>query len=186
MGDRIKVVLGRYADPRYLKWVLFLLSLIALFASATPALADRPTPDNLNVQVGRVEIFERIIWTKPPTSDDMSVAPNPCKTYVLGVRGYSPAGVPIWEYQWTIQWCYNGTTITWVNKYRTVWTNIGWTFKGDIAESQSGGVGNWLYSHYAQGDFCFFELPWTCVFHVYPWVNQIVYGNGNYAGNVGW
>lgn len=34
MGDRIKVLLGRYADPRYLRWVLFLLSLIALLLGA--------------------------------------------------------------------------------------------------------------------------------------------------------
>jgi hypothetical protein len=34
MWERVKVTLGRYADPRYLWWLLLLLGLVALILGA--------------------------------------------------------------------------------------------------------------------------------------------------------
>lgn len=34
MWQRVKVTLGKYSDPRYLRWLLVLLSLIALVLGA--------------------------------------------------------------------------------------------------------------------------------------------------------
>ncbi len=34
MKDRVKIVLGRYANPQYLKWLLLLLGLIGMILGA--------------------------------------------------------------------------------------------------------------------------------------------------------
>jgi hypothetical protein len=107
-----------------------------------------------------------------------------CRTWTVGVNGYSVTGTMIWSYAWNIYWCYNGSTITSLSKWRTVWANYLWAFKGDIADNHSGGVGASSYWHYAQGDFCFVET-YTCLSHSYPWVNQTVYGSGSYTGSGG-
>lgn len=136
-------------------------------------------------ELGWIEPFEKI---SPQTNSlqlyGFSPMASGCLTYTLGVNGYSLAGIKIWSYAWNISWCYNGTTITSVSKWRTVWANYGWSFKGDIAENHTGGVNKSFYWHYAQGDFCFIET-YTCVTHSYPWVDQTVFGNGTYSGNVG-
>lgn len=167
------------------KLILYILMAVLLFLSPTSAFADTTLPvDNPNAHLAKVETFERISWQILPTLNGISPLASGCKTYTLGVNGYSDAGVKIWSYAWNIQWCYNGSTITSLKKWRTVWANYGWSFKGDIAENQSGGVGKSSYWHYAQGDFCFIET-WTCITHSYPWVNQTVYGSGSYIGSAG-
>jgi len=164
---------------------IILITVLLSFSSATTALANAPQPsDNPNAHVAKIETFERVSWEKYPTPTGVSPLVSGCKTYTQGVNGYSLAGVKIWSYAWNITWCYDGAKITSVNKWRTVWANYGWSFKGDIAENQSGGVGKSSYWHYAQGDFCFIET-WTCITHSYPWVSQTVYGNGGYSGSAG-
>lgn len=134
------------------KLILYILMAVLLFLSPTSAFADTTLPvDNPNAHLAKVETFERISWQILPTLNGISPLASGCKTYTLGVNGYSAAGVQIWSYAWNIQWCYNGSTITSLKKWRTVWANYGWSFKGDIAENQSGGVGKSSYWHYAQG-----------------------------------
>ncbi|GAP12992.1 hypothetical protein LARV_00733 [Longilinea arvoryzae] len=168
------------------KFLLLTVLAIVVFVSATPVRAETliPPSSNPNAQVGRVESFERVTWDKASLIDGYSTLATGCKTYTLGVNGYSAVGINIWSYAWNIKWCYNGTSITSLSKWRTVWANYGWSFKGDISDDQSGGVNQSSYWHYAQGDFCFIET-YTCITHSYPWVDQTVYGSGNYSGSAG-
>lgn len=168
------------------KFVSFFLLIALIFAITSPVQAESSVPqsENPNANVDRVESFEKVTWRSSSAIDGITPLASGCKTYTLGVNGYSAAGILVWSYAWNTEWCYNGTSITSFKKWRTVWTNYGWSFKGDIADSQSGGVNQTSYWHYAQGDFCFIET-WTCIAHSYPWVSQTVYGSGNYAGSAG-
>jgi hypothetical protein len=106
-----------------------------------------------------------------------------CNTRTDGIDMYSLVGLHLWRYAWNIQWCYNGSTITSLSKWRTVLVYVpGWSFLGDIYETSDGGVGRGWYRHFAQGDMCFIQF-YTCVQHVYPWVDQTVWGNGGSIGN---
>ena len=158
--------------------------IVVALAIPSPATAQGKGPNPYS-QIVRVEPFESVREYNPGNSLELNAAAaSGCKGYTLGVNGYSIVGIKVWSYSWTIDWCYNGSTITSLSKYRTVWANYGWSFKGDIADNHSGGVGSTSYWHYAQGDFCFIET-YTCVTHSYPWVNQTVYGNGNQTGSAG-
>jgi len=166
--------------------VLSVVTVFVLLAMSTfPAMAKGKDP------IVRAETFEVVenysvqeYLTLNPDASGAVTAASGCKGYTLGRNGYSAAGIKIWTYSWTINWCYNGSTITSVSKYRTIWANGTWSFRGDISDNQSGGVGKTSYSHYAQGDFCLFDVG-VCVGHSYPWVNQTVYGNGTYTGSAG-
>ena len=168
-----------------LKVLIALMIFVFLATSALPAMAKGKDP------VIRVETFEIVkdysaqeyLRLNPEVANVVAAA-NACKGYTLGRKGYSAQNIHIWTYSWTINWCYNGSTVTSVSKSRTVWVNSTWSFRGEIYESQSGGVGSTSYSHYAQGDFCLFDVG-VCVFHSYPWVDQTVRGNGTYTGSAG-
>jgi hypothetical protein len=116
--------------------------------------------------------------------DFLVAAGGGCKTFTLAVDGWSMANVELWYYEWNASWCYNGSTITSLSRWRTVWVNVGWAYKKDIANNKSGGVGKKSAWNYVQGDFCFLET-YTCAFHSYPWVNMTVNGNGSYSGSAG-
>lgn len=164
------------------KFVSILVIIAFLIAPVTQvhAATQIAVSDNPNSIVGKIVPFESIQFNPGMAY----MATSGCKTYTLGVAGYSIVGIQVWSYAWNIYWCYNGSTITSLSKWRTVWANYGWSFKGDIADNQSGGVGSSSYWHYAQGDFCFIET-YTCISHSYPWVNQTVYGSGGQSGSAG-
>ncbi len=168
--------------------ILFVLVLVAM--SAFPVMAKNSGPKDPNSQVGRVETFQVVQNYSPqeymslhPEAVD-AVTASGCKAYTLGRKGYSGIGVHIWTYSWTINWCYNGTTITSVSKSRTVWANYGWSFIRDTYENQSGGVGSASYWHYGQGEFCYIS-SFSCISYSYPWVDQTVKGTGTYSGSAG-
>ena len=176
---------------RSLRVFSFLAVFVLLAMSAFPVMAKDKGPKDPNSQVARVETFQ--IVQEMTAQEYMAINPEAvnvaaasgCKAYTLGRNGYSGVGVHVWTYSWTINWCYNGSTITSLSKYRTVWANYYWKFTRDVAESQSGGVGTTSYSHYAQGEFCFFDNSGSCLSYSYPWVNQTVKGNGTYSGTAG-
>jgi hypothetical protein len=171
-------------------WVVFVL----LAMSAFPVMAKDKGPKDPNSQVVRVETFEVVenisaqeyTALNPEAADAVALASG-CKGYTLGRKGYSGIGVHIWTSSWTINWCYNGTTITSISQYPTVWANYYWRFVRHTANTPSnpsGGIGKTSYSHYAQGEFCFFQT-YSCLSYSYPWVNQTVRGNGTYSGSAG-
>ncbi|MEO7838474.1 MAG: hypothetical protein ABIU06_03915 [Anaerolineales bacterium] len=169
--------------------VLAVFALIAI--STSPVIAKDKGPKDPNFQVARVETFEVVkdisvqeYVAINPEAANVAAAASGCKGYTLGRKGYSGIGVHIWTYSWTINWCYNGSTITSLSKYPTVWANYYWRFVRHAGESQSGGVGQVSYSHYAQGEFCYIPSA-NCLSYSYPWVNQTVKGNGTYSGTAG-
>jgi hypothetical protein len=164
-----------------------LLVAVLLTVSVTPALAASTNAKTNpaippNAQVYRIENFTMVNGAALPLGKAVSPLTSGCSTYTVGARAYSKLGVQLFSYAWNIYWCYNGSRITSVNTWRTVAGNYGWSFVGDIANQQSGGVGATSYWHYGQGNFCFIQF-YSCVGNAYPWVNQTVYGTGGYTGS---
>jgi len=88
-------------------------------------------------------------------------------------------GSKLWSYHQTIEWCWNGSTIT--SLYRNRWAEIHdftWVFHDHIGDSTSGGIGSWSYTAFTQGSFsqCLGSECWT---YQYPWLEQRVYANGS-------
>ena len=174
--------------------VLSVLAVFVLIAtSAMPVMAKGKGPE---LKVTRVETSEQVrdltvekYMSQYPESANL-VAASACKGYTVTRTGYGgpPLNLVIWRYSWTIDWCYDGTKITSLSKYRTVYANIPWSFRGEVpgSETQSGGVGQASYMHYAQGDFCMLDVGGAvCITHSYPWVKQTVRGDGTYTGSAG-
>lgn len=131
-----------------------------------------------------VEISE-ILTHRPKlqSSQIVAAAASGCKTYTLGVTWKDLLGIEIWRYTQVIDWCYNGSTITSVSRYDyPTMYSPGWSYKGRLSLQVSGGVGQSSYRSRTQGWFCMIET-WTCVWNVYPWMDQTVYGTGSYTGS---
>lgn len=114
----------------------------------------------------------------------MQTISSGCKALTNGVNMYNALGNLVWSYSWKITWCYDGLKITSLTPQRIV--NIyapGYSFQGDITSNTSGGVNQWSYYQYKQGDMCFIDYGSNCAWHTYPSVEQTVYGNGNSSGS---
>ncbi len=155
-----------------------LSSAVALAAGEEEVLSTE-TVTGPNGEEWIVQSFEQIETT---SSDGVAG----CKLYTRGVSAKNVIGQLLLKYSWKISWCYDGTKITSLNRSRQVFTNYGWAFLGDIADNTSGGVNSASFWGYAQGDFCFFPVGGSsCILHLYPWVEQNVYKDGNFNGSSG-
>lgn len=109
-----------------------------------------------------------------------------CKSVTKSRSAYNVFGQVLWTYYQKIDWCYNGTKIT--SKTRIRWGDLPWyslwQFIGHMDSVQSGGVGQWSYRAWTQGEFRF-SLVGYPVQHAYPWVDMTVYGNGTSKGSSG-
>ena len=116
----------------------------------------------------------------------VSMATAGCKSVTKSRSAYNVFGQVLWTYYQKIDWCYNGSKIT--SKTRIRWGDLPWyslwQFMGHIGSSQSGGVGQWSYRAWTQGEFRF-SLVGYPVQYAYPWVDMTVYGNGTSKGSSG-
>jgi hypothetical protein len=175
-----------------LKKIFFILLMCALISAPTgfAKAADNAPSTNRGIDPKLLPAYEET-FTKTGTISPSKLGINSltvtsCRNYQVGVNEYNAVHQIIWTYAWTVSWCYNGSTITYVNSWRTVTINYPlWSFKGDISNQSTGGVGRTYYTHYAQGDMCLVDTGGFCFMHLYPWVNQQVYGNGSYSGSGG-
>lgn len=108
-----------------------------------------------------------------------------CKWAQVERYGKNLLGMKLWSYFQKIDWCYNGSTIT--SRTRTRWGEThfpGWSWKGHIGSSTSGGVGSTFYRAWTQGHFCLVEY-FSCVQNAYPWIDMTVRGNGTWSYTAG-
>ena len=167
-----------------MKWLKFcaVFVLMVLAVSLAPGVARADEPDEKEsadpkIKVGKIVPFEKIIEMPPSAIDESG-----CKTRTQGIVVYNSLGQALVSYAWNVYWCYDGTKITELEEWKTIWTNNGWSFQGEVSELKTGGVGKKKYRHYAQADFCFLSY-FSCVYHSYPWIDVTVKGNGNSTGS---
>jgi hypothetical protein len=114
------------------------------------------------------------------------LASSGCLSYSLGKAYKNALGMFVLQYTQQITWCFNGSKITSVSHQHipTVYFPL-YKFNGIIGDNHSGGVGYSSFHAFSQASFCETAPLIGCVWYVYPWVDQTVYGNGNYSGSAG-
>jgi len=160
-----------------------------LLPSSVAAAQDVPAAapsDDLLVAVVATAVEEgggAPVITSLGASTDVFVAA--CKWAQVERYGTNIFGMKLWSYFQKIDWCYNGSTIT--SKTRTRWGEThfpGWSWKGHIGNSTSGGVGSTYFRAWTQGHFCLVEY-FSCVQNAYPWIDMTVRGNGTWSWSAG-
>ncbi len=130
---------------------------------------------------------ERVITKVDTNEKEISILGSGCKTFTVKRSGLNALGGELWAYFQKIEWCYNGEKIT--SKTRLRWGEVyypGWQFVGHIGNLEQGGVGQWSYRAWTQGEFklCL-GGDIGCIQYRYPWIDMTVYGNGANAYSSG-
>lgn len=115
-----------------------------------------------------------------------TVTDSGCRDWTASVWATNYFGSKIWEYFQEISWCWDGSQIT--SLYRNRWGAAYiefWQFQGHIGNSESGGVYQWSYRAWTQGQFGHCPPIPGCYEWRYPWLDMTVYGDGNYGGSGG-
>ena len=157
----------------------------ALFNPVTPERETWVAPDGQIFYIERFSYFTDSSSSENYLKGSDLIAPlsSGCNGLTNGVDMYNTFGDPLWTYGWRISWCYDGAKITYLNPQRIVTIYMaGWSFKGEITSNSRGGLNQWDYYHYKTGDMCLIDYGANCAWHVYPTVEQWVYGNGSYFG----
>lgn len=184
----------------YLTMLVVLLLTTAMPLSsvyAAPSLSDKDPETRKLIEKDKVigpngevlilELYEQVtLTTQPKMSSNLSplVVTSGCKVFTMTAQGKNILGMVVYEYNQSIDWCYDGTKITYVS--RRDWpdrTAGGWVWKGRIqGPTTSGGVGSSSYTSYVQGYFCFVEA-FSCIYNKYPWFDMKVNGDGTQSGS---
>jgi hypothetical protein len=103
-------------------------------------------------------------------------------------------GTVLARYTQVVKWCYTGIPwapyaggkITWIDRDRRGTTfSLGWDFVGHIGSWGYGGKGDTVALRGTQGKFRLCGAG-TCVQTKTPWIQQQVWGTGQYEWNTGW
>ena len=148
---------------------------------------DVKTPEG---EVHHVKVWKRLDGPRRVPSEivkqHQALAGAGCQGFTMGATRSDVFGNVLLSYSQRIDWCYDGTNVTWVTHSKTpavYGTYI--RFNGIIADNHSGGAGTPFFKAYSQADFCQF-IPWGgCTWYVYPWVDQYVFGSGGTSGAAG-
>lgn len=163
------------------------LTLFAFLLSALPAAASEP---DASANVEETEDFTAVSRGEEVTQGEMVTALSSATSCAWArVENYwkNAVGQKLFSYYQKVDWCYDGTTITSVNRTRWAETYaLWWQFNGHIANTTSGGAGKANYRAFTQGSFslCIGWQSIGCLQHKYPWIDMTVRANGtwNYTG----
>jgi hypothetical protein len=140
-----------------------------------------------NGELYYVDVFEIVGEANFPAKDIQAheaLAAGGCKSITYGTQFYNANGQIIIKYSQKVDWCYDGTKVTSVSHTKTPTVYIPtWRYNGLINHTHSGGVGQTSYRAYSQASFCSYIA--TCVWYLYPWVDETVRGNGTFSGSSG-
>lgn len=118
-----------------------------------------------------------------PLSRDVAVLAGGCWTVTWGRSAYSAVGLELFSVKQRIDWCGNGSTITYKVRLRWVETYVP-CYSGTIIQDPTwGGVGQWSFRAFVQADFA-----WVCppiAGHWYPWLDMTVTAAGGLSGSGG-
>lgn len=96
------------------------------------------------------------------------------------------AGSELWRYTRHLYWCGDGSWVTYWSSWHQVTTpGWWWEYKGEVGYNVLGG--NWYnqVDVFGQGKFQYCPPEVLCFQTVYPWVEQIGYGWGDYWASSG-
>jgi hypothetical protein len=115
-----------------------------------------------------------------------TTATSGCYDWVASIWATNYFGDKIWEYFQEINWCWDGSVITYL--YRNRWGSAYiefWQFQGHIQNSEGGGLYQFSYRAFTQGQFGHCPPANGCYEWRYPWLDMTVQGDGGYFGSAG-
>ncbi len=116
---------------------------------------------------------------------DASIS-STCNSPRVVVSGLNGVGNKVWDYWQQIDRCYDGSILTEVTRTKGgLVYGLFWQFDGHTGDTQSGGVGQSSYRAWTQGRFRLCITDLGCIEEDDPWIDMIVYGNGNFWYNYG-
>ena len=132
------------------------------------------------------DIFEKVEIANSPANGlkaDALLAASGCKNLTNGINIYDNLNLLVARYSQTVNWCYNGSTITSVShtKNPVSYTYI-YKYNGLVGHLHNGGQSSTTYRAYSVAWFCE-RLENLCFTHFYPAVDQTVRGDGTYSGS---
>ena len=124
-----------------------------------------------------IQILENEISNNWQRLSDNDLDTRGCKTRIDGVEVKNAYGMLLYSYSSYINWCYNGSTITYLNAWESYSTYLGWQFIGSTKNLSGGlGQGSYILHRYAT-----FYNPIIGLYG-YPDTHQGVYGDGSSWG----
>jgi len=109
-----------------------------------------------------------------------------CHSCQYQVDWCNALGQTLFSYFQKIDWGYDGLQIT-NTPTRTRWGEVYvplWSFDGHIGNSESGGINQWSYEAWTQGEFKLCAGgDIGCIWHKYPWIDMTVYGDGTHSAS---
>jgi len=111
-----------------------------------------------------------------------------CNSCQYQIDWCNALGQTLFSYFQKIDWCYDGSKIT-NNPTRLRWGEVYaplWSFDGHTGNSESGGINQWSYRAWTQGEFklCL-GGDIGCIWYKYPWIDTTVYGDGTHSASGG-
>jgi hypothetical protein len=179
------------------KFVSLVIALAIGFASVSNASAaggsTKVIDSSKQVLLADGKTYTVVIWhagqsaPKAAGSRDAILAAPGCGRFEYGVSMYNYFGWELWRYSQTINWCWNGSTITSVSHSHNPAIYVpGWSYNGLVSDHHSGGVGSTSFWANSRADMCLVNYGGGCLQHTYPWADQWVYGNGGANGTAGY
>lgn len=112
-----------------------------------------------------------------------------CGDQTASIWGVDGNGNTVWRLDDRVQWCYDGSQITYYFRYPSISVCCAWYDRGTVSDSNSTPTtGVWQVDSYHQHHFnhCI-DYPWGqyCANDVYPWVQLLVNGAGGYSSSAG-
>ncbi len=114
-----------------------------------------------------------------------------CNTHNRSYSAFNSVGNTLWRYTTSTYFCYNGTVfITDPNFGTSAYTFYLWQFVGNTNTSESGGIGTWVHTDYAEGHFklCLPKKRGVepgCILHNYPWIRKNQWADGSWTSSAG-
>ena len=116
-------------------------------------------------------------------------ASDPCGEQQPAIWGVDGNGNTVWRLVTTVDWCWDGSEITYYFRYFSVSTCCNWFDQGTVSDSNSTPTtGVWQVDSYHEQHFnhCINLVGGEyCADDVYPWLQLLVNGGGGYSSTAG-
>ncbi len=136
-----------------------------------------------------VRIYKSTGTRKPVVPPGATAGHDPCSWTYPEIWAVDGNGVRVWDLKVDINWCYDGTNVTYY--YRNPHMAVGgnWCDLGTVEDSVSSPTTGYTQTfqhhkhHVAQCSW----TPWGWIYwqDTYPWIDATVYGSGGSTSNAG-
>ena len=120
-------------------------------------------------------------------TETLSAAESGCSSHKYEARGVSPAGITLFTWSTTTDWCYDGSLITDAPflMLEISSTALFWRFDGYRSNYEHGGEDEHSHKDFVQGAFSYCPPLTGCIQHLYPRISKQQLGDGNASASMG-